>query len=117
MLDTGCGMHGGEFDAVKIMQELKEMTKMIQDTFCNAELSDMLDEKFMQKHTEYDNLDQFTEAGGFDFSTRESVDKISEEELDAFVSAHTTFKSWDDMLISAMEAYSARRAEESSAAE
>ena len=48
----------------------------------------------------------------FDFSSKESVDAISEDELNKFAEAHTTFKNWDDMLISAMEEYSAKVAAE-----
>lgn len=110
-MDTGCGLHGGEFDALKIMEQIKELAKKITDTFCNAELTDLLDDEFMKKHTEYDNIDQFAQAGGFDFSSKESVDAISEDELNKFAEAHTTFKNWDDMLISAMEAYYAKVAE------
>ena len=73
-MDTGCGLHSEEFDALKIMEQIKELTKKITDTFCNAELTDLLNDSFMQKHTEYDNVAQFAEAGGFDFSSKESVD-------------------------------------------
>ena len=111
-MDTGCVLHSEEFDALKIMEQIKELTKKITDTFCNAELTDLLNDSFMQKHTEYDNVAQFAEAGGFDFSSKESVDAISEDELNKFAEAHTTFKNWDDMLISAMEEYSAKVAAE-----
>ena len=52
-MDTGCGLHSEEFDALKIMEQIKELTKKITDTFCNAELTDLLDDMLISAMEEY----------------------------------------------------------------
>lgn len=55
---------------------------------------DLFNQQFMWKYTEFDSILEFVNESGFDFTNMES---INESELDAFIEAHTSFSSWEDM--------------------
>jgi len=61
-------------------------------------LVEILNDRFMNKHTKFSSLEEFIEKSGFDFSSEESLDAISSEALDAFVRQNSEFGSWEEML-------------------
>ena len=60
---------------------------------------------FMEKHTNYNDIDSFFEAGGFNVETNEEFEQIPESKLDSFVSANSEFNTWDEMLSLATDIY------------
>ena len=61
---------------------------------------------FMKKYTKFNSIDEFEEQSDFDFTDIENIDDAA---LDHYVSIHTNFSKWDDMLAEAGEQWTIRK--------
>lgn len=52
----------------------------------------------MRRYTQHATIDEFFDAGGFEFDTEEEVENIPEQQLNVQVQATTHFSSWQEML-------------------
>ncbi len=59
-------------------------------------------DEFIQRHSRFATIDEFLEAGGFHIQSKEDLERISGEEIDAHVVAHTDFQSGEEMFKAAM---------------
>lgn len=63
--------------------------------------SELFTVSFMRKYTHSLSLDDLLKAGGF----QTDLDDIPEHKLDVYIRKVTKFKSWEDMLDTAVEEY------------
>ena len=80
---------------MKIKFDFKELDKKLESLSGNVPLDELLNSNFMRKYTQFQTAKEFADTSSFDFSNIESIDS---NDLDKFVSAHTKFTSWQEML-------------------
>ena len=80
---------------MKIKFDFKELDKKLESLSGNVPLDELLNSNFMRKYTHFQTAQEFADTSSFDFSNIESIDS---NDLDKFVSAHTKFTSWQEML-------------------
>ena len=80
---------------MKIKFDFKELDKKLESLSGNVPLDELLNSNFMRKYTQFQTAQEFADTSSFDFSNIESIDS---NDLDKFVSAHTKFTSWEEML-------------------
>ena len=80
---------------MKIKFDFKELDKKLESLSGNVPLDELLNSNFMRKYTQFQTAHEFADTSSFDFSNIESIDS---NDLDKFVSAHTKFTSWQEML-------------------
>lgn len=69
---------------------------------------DLFNESFMKQYTPHSTIDEFFNAGGFEFETEEEFEKISDEKLDKHVQNSTNFSNWYEILTKAGEHWLAK---------
>ena len=80
---------------MKIKFDFKELDKKLESLSGNVPLDELLNSNFMRKYTQFQTAQEFADTSSFDFSNIEPIDS---NDLDKFVSAHTKFTSWQEML-------------------
>lgn len=75
--------------------DFKELAKKLESTIGNVPLNELLNSNFIRTYTQFQTAQEFVDASSFDFSNPKSIDL---NDLDTFVSAHTKFSSWQEML-------------------
>lgn len=70
---------------------------------------DLFPTSFMQQYTDAPDIYLFFKNGGFRAETNEDFEQIDEKELDHYISAHTTFENWLEMLGVASNEYVMRQ--------
>jgi len=58
-------------------------------------IEELFTDKFMQEYTNFSSISKFVDHSPFDFS---DLDSIPENKLDKYVSEHSSFLNWNDML-------------------
>ena len=99
----------GDFVGVEIngFDELKNHLSKIENNVSNLSKTDNLsfDElftsDFMSKHTNCKSFDEFLSASGF----TQSFEDIPDDDWDSYVSQHSSFTSWEEMMDTAVEQY------------
>lgn len=81
--------------AIKKIQ--KQMENATQDVNGEVAFSVLFNDGFMQRYTDYNNLDDFLNENGLNFETQEEFDAFPDEEMDKIVQAKTRFQSWVQM--------------------
>lgn len=61
---------------------------------------------FMQRYTDFNNIESFVNKSSFDFNDMES---INENDLDKFVNDNSTFSTWKTMLTKASQKWTATK--------
>ena len=80
---------------MKIKFDFKELDKKLESLSGNVPLDELLNSNFIRKYTQFQTAQEFADTSSFDFSNIESIDS---NDLDKFVSTHTKFTSWQEML-------------------
>ena len=80
---------------MQIKFDFKELDKKLESLSGNVPLDELLNSNFTRKYTQFQTAQEFADTSSFDFSNIESIDS---NDLDKFVSAHTKFTSWQEML-------------------
>ena len=75
--------------------DLKKLEKKLESVSGNVPLEELLNSNFIKTYTQFQTAQEFADASSFDFSNLESIDS---NDLDIFVSEHTKFLSWQEML-------------------
>lgn len=75
--------------------DFKELDKKLDSLSGNVPLDELLNSSFMRKYTQFQTAQEFADSSSFDFSDIESIDS---NDLDKYVSAHSKFSSWQEML-------------------
>lgn len=102
-------MAGFTFDTSgfdELQNELKQLQKKAESLDGKSvSFYEMFPSSFMKKYTNFQDIDSFFDASGFNANTNEDFDKIPESELDSFVATNSKFSSWEEMLNVATELY------------
>ena len=80
---------------MKINLDFNELDKKLESLSGNVPLDELLNSNFMRKYTQFQTAQEFADTSSFDFS---NIESINSNDLDKFVSAHTKFSSWQEML-------------------
>lgn len=75
--------------------DFKELGKKLENASGKVPLDELLNSNFMRTYTQFQTAQEFANTSSFDFSNPESIDS---NDLDIFVSEHTKFSSWQEML-------------------
>lgn len=67
----------------------------------NISFDELFTSGFMSKHTNYRSFNEFLSASGF----TQSFEDIPDDDWDTYVSQHSSFTSWEEMLDTAVEQY------------
>lgn len=96
-------------DLDDLSKNLDEMAKRAQNFEGEHEISfaEALTDDFMQKHTTFQNADSFFDAIGI--KTTEDFDAFPDDKLNAFVSLHSRFSTFQQMLDEATSEYITRQ--------
>ncbi|KTD40787.1 hypothetical protein [Legionella parisiensis] len=69
----------------------------------NIPLSELFNEKFMIKHTSFNNINDFINASGYKIDKAEDLQNIPEKAWDKYIKQSTSFLSWEEMLKTASQ--------------
>lgn len=69
----------------------------------NVSLDKLFSDSFMIRYTQHSTIEEFFDAGGFEFETEEEFENLPEEQLNAHVQGSTNLSSWNEMLTKAGE--------------
>lgn len=69
---------------------------------------ELFNSSFMNRYTQHSTIDEFFDAGGFEFENEEEFEKIPEEEVDTHVQTATKFNTWQEMMNKAGEHWTAK---------
>jgi hypothetical protein len=89
------------------LDKLERKLKKLDGTH-DVPYNELFNATFMYRYTQHSTIDEFFNAGGFEFETKEKFEEIPEEELDKFVQAATKFNTWQEMTIKAGERWVAK---------
>ncbi|KNY26357.1 hypothetical protein [Pseudobacteroides cellulosolvens] len=67
----------------------------------------LFNDNFIQKYTSFKTLGEMFDKSQYKVESAEDLDKIPEEELDAYVNKNTEFESWAEMMETAIGEYCA----------
>ncbi|RDU34709.1 hypothetical protein DRW41_22045 [Neobacillus piezotolerans] len=68
-------------------------------------LDELMNKNFMKKHTKFKTVDDFWDRSPFAEQALIDIGAIDQEQLNAYVFAHTEFDTWDEMRIVAATKY------------
>ncbi|MGC7870721.1 hypothetical protein ACPUYX_04215 [Desulfosporosinus sp. SYSU MS00001] len=71
----------------------------------NVTLSEICTPEFMKLYTQFESIEEFFSAGGFNVTTEEDYDAIPDKTIDAYVANTTNFPTWKEMLTEAADNY------------
>ena len=95
----------------KLRKKLREMKDLEHGK--NVPIEELLNPKFMKRYTKSRDFEEFILESGLINSekpiTKEVFEAIPNEDWDEYISKHTSFSSWHDMLEKAGEEYLANR--------
>ncbi|ELZ43360.1 hypothetical protein C464_16577 [Halorubrum coriense DSM 10284] len=79
---------------------LDELRDQLDDVAGGDQVSfgELFDGAFMRRYTDFNDLDSFFEAGGWEIEGEEDFEAIPDDEFDDHVDENTRFNSWDAML-------------------
>lgn len=77
----------------------------------NVQFKDLFPDSFIREYTDCQNVSDFFEKSGLDFSSQENFEKIDVKQLDKYVSQHSRFSSWDEMKAAAGKSYISKQLE------
>ena len=92
---------------IKGFDELKDHLSKIENNISkmsetnNLSFEDLFTSDFMSKHTNCKSFDEFLSTSGF----TQSFEDIPDDDWDTYVSQHSSFTSWEEMIDTAVEQY------------
>ena len=95
------------FESKKLMNNLEGISDLEHGK--DVPIEDIFTIEFMKRYTKSRNFGEFLDESGLtnpeELITKEIFEAIPDKEWDEYISKHTSFSSWDDMLIKATEEY------------
>lgn len=95
------------FESKKFMNNLEGISDLEHGK--DVPIEDIFTIEFMKRYTKSRNFGEFLDESGLtdpeELITKEIFEAIPDKEWDKYISKHTSFSSWDDMLIKATEEY------------
>lgn len=79
--------------ALSDLKRMEKNSKNLTNTTNKVPLNELVNEKFMQKNSEFRSLDEMVEKSGY------QIEDFGElEEVDKFISQNTKFSSWEELI-------------------
>lgn len=94
-------------DAIRKLKDLQRRAQRL-DGDHSVPVTELFDEEFMLRHTDFPTIQRLLEASGFVVASSEDLAAIPDDQWDAFIRRRTRFESWDDMTRAAAEAWAKR---------
>ncbi|MCM3782199.1 hypothetical protein M3231_04390 [Neobacillus mesonae] len=86
------------------LDEIKENARNLENNR-SVSFEELFNLSFMTRFTNFESIDEFFDKSGLKAETDEDFEVIESEEFDAYVSEHTKFDRWKDMVDKATEEY------------
>jgi len=90
------------------LTSLSDKAKELDGTH-SVSMSDLLTPDFVSRHTRFENVENFLQAGGFSCGSQAEFEAIPEDKLDAFIRSVSSFASWQEMLGAAGQEWAASK--------
>jgi hypothetical protein len=71
--------------------------------------AELFTEQFMRQHTDVSSFEQYLENSQWDVESQSEFEAIPEDEFDEYVSNHSAFDSWEEMLETAGTEWAVRQ--------
>lgn len=78
------------------LKQLKADLEAIQGNH-SVPIFDLLSPDFFAAHTRFKDFYEFFEGAGYPCSTMEDLERVPDDELDAFIAKETRFKDWQEL--------------------
>ncbi len=78
----------------RLINKLEEIESQEQ----SIPVTELLNDSFMQSHTQLNSFQEFADQSGFDFTDQASFQAIPEAAMNEYVERVTDFETWEDML-------------------
>lgn len=92
-----------EFKGIDKLDKLKSAAENLTNT--SVSFSDLFTEKFMHTYSNFNSIQELFQFGGFKIHSIDDLKSAKENKLDTFISEHTQFAKWDEMLQCALKEY------------
>lgn len=79
--------------------------KTVQEDTNHVSLTQLCNNAFMRKHSNFENFADFLEKGNFQVETEEDINNVPDELFDRHVDRETKFSNWQSMLSAANQEY------------
>jgi hypothetical protein len=74
-----------------------------------VKIGDLLTPDFIQRFTDFMNVDEMFAASGFKLESQKDLEAIPQDLLDAFIRERTLFGCWSEMMQKATEEWTAKK--------
>ena len=95
-------------DLADKLDEMQESVKEI-DGSHQVPLTELFPSKFMRRHTDAHDVDQFLENSPWNIESQADFEDIPEIELDQYVDQHSEFRTWEQMQSKAAQEWMERQ--------
>ena len=95
-------------DLQKRLEKLADDAGALDGTH-NVPLDDLLDQSFLQKHTQFLSLAELIENSGFDIQSAADFKAIPDDDWDRYIGSISKFTDWQTMLNSATQSWATKR--------
>ena len=85
-------------DALKDLKRMEKNAKKLNNTETTVPLNEIVNNKFMQKNSKFQSLDDMVEKSGYELKDFGEI-----EEVDRFISSNSKFSSWQELYDEAIE--------------
>lgn len=85
-------------DALKDLKRMEKNAKKLNNTEITVPLNEIVNNKFMQKNSKFESLDDLVEKSGYELKDFGEI-----EEVDKFISSNSKFSSWQELYDEAIE--------------
>lgn len=95
----------------ELSKQLKELEKEANKLEGSQSIpfSELFHTNFMNKYTNFNNIDEMFEKSGFKCTSNEDFEKIPDSEWNDFVKNNTNFSNWENMKSTAGKEYVANQ--------
>jgi hypothetical protein len=90
------------------LDQLQKAARELSNTK-SAPLSEVLSPAFLAKNTKFTSLEQLFESGGFKVDSKEDLEAIPDEQMDAHVRANSDFPDWNSLLQAAGKEWAVKK--------
>lgn len=92
-------------------RKLEQMQKGLKelDGKHSVSFAELFPSDFMCKYTKFSSMSELLDNGGFHVGSQEDFRNIPNEPFDRHIAATTRFKTWEEMLHTAVKEYAARK--------
>lgn len=90
-------------DLIDSLQDVQEKVESLDGN--EIPLEDILNPRFMKRHSKAVSLDDFFKQGGFSITCDNDLDSIPDDVMDKYVAESTDFNTLNDMIDAATDEY------------